>query len=50
MMCVIYVDDTIFIGPSQELIDKEIYLLEIQQPNEEHLSKFRDEVELSAFL
>ena len=26
-VCVIYVDDTIFTGPSQELIDREIKLL-----------------------
>ena len=50
MMCVVYVDDTIFTGPNQKLIDKEIELLGIKQPNEESPFKFRDEGELSAFL
>ena len=49
-MCVIYVDDTIFTGPNQTQIDKEIKLLGIKQPNEESPFEFRDEGELSAFL
>ena len=50
MMCVIYVDDTIFTGPNQELIENEIKLLGIKQPHEERPFEFRDEGELSAFL
>ena len=49
-MCVIYVDDTIFKGPNQAQIDKEIKVLGIKQPNEESPFEFRDERELSAFL
>ena len=49
-MCVIYVDDTIFTGPNQELIDQEIKLLGIKQPHEERPFEFRNEGELSAFL
>ena len=50
MMCVIYVDDTIFTGPNQAAIYKEIELLGIKQPHEERPLEFRDEGELSAFL
>jgi len=50
MMCVIYVDDTIFTGPNQDLIDQEIKLLGIKQAHEERPFEFRDEGELSAFL
>ena len=50
MMCVVYVDDTIFTGPNQKQIDQEITLLGIKQPNEENPFEFRDEGELSAFL
>ena len=50
MICVIYVDDTIFAGPSQKDIDKEVQLLGIKQNNEEQPLEFRDEGELSAFL
>ena len=50
MVCVIYVDDTIFAGPTQEMIDAEVKLLGIKQNNEEHPLEFRDEGELSAFL
>ena len=50
MMCVIYVDDTIFTGPNQTQIDKEIEVLGIKQPNEENPFEFRDEGELSTFL
>ena len=50
MICVIYVDDTIFTGTNQEAIDKEIKLLGIKQPNKDQQLEFRDEGELSAFL
>jgi len=50
MMCVIYVDDTIFAGPSQQDIDEEIKLLGIKQPHEESALEFRDEGEVAAFL
>ena len=50
MMCVIYVDNTIFAGPTQEMIEKEVDLLGIKQVNEERPLEFRDEGELSAFL
>ena len=50
MMCVIYVDDTIFAGPNQDLIDKEVELHGIKHLDEEQPLEFRDEGELSAFL
>ena len=50
MMCVIYVDDMIFAGRNQEMIDKEVRLLGIKQSNEEQPLGFRDEGESSAFL
>ena len=50
MICVIYVDDTIFAGPSQKDIDKEVKVLGIKKPNEEHSLEIRDEGKLSAFL
>ena len=50
MICVVYVDDTIFAGPNQAMIDKEVKLLGIKQINEEQPLEFRDEGELSAFL
>ena len=50
MICVIYVDDTIFAGPDQNRIDEEIKVLGIKQGDEEKPLEFRDEGELSAFL
>ena len=50
MICVIYVDDTIFAGPNHAMIDREVALLEMKQSNEEQPLEFRDEGELSAFL
>ena len=50
MMCVIYVDDTIFTGPNKALINEEIKQLGIKQAQEERPFEFRDEGELSAFL
>ena len=50
MICVIYVDDTIFAGPNQRMIDEEITLLGMKQKHEENPLEFRDEGELSAFL
>ncbi len=50
MICVIYVDDTIFAGPNQDMIDEEINQLGIKQPNEEQPLEFRDEGEISVFL
>ena len=50
MICVIYVDDTIFAGTNQAMIDEEVKQLGIKQSNEEQPLEFRDEGELSAFL
>ena len=50
MICVIYVDDTIFTGPSSKDIDAEVKLLGIKQGSEEQPLEFRDEGEVSAFL
>ena len=50
MICVIYVDDTIFAGPDQSMVDKEVSLLGMKQKNEENPLEFRDEGEASAFL
>ena len=50
MICVIYVDDTIFAGTNQVMIDEEVKQLGIKQSNEEQPLEFRDEGELSAFL
>ena len=50
MICVIYVDDTIFAGPSQSAIDKEVKLLGIKHNSEDRPFEFRDEGEVSAFL
>jgi len=50
MICVIYVDDTIFAGPNQTMIDQEVQKLGIKHSNEEQPLEFRDEGELSAFL
>ena len=50
MTCVIYVDDTIFAGPSQNDIDTEFKTLGIKHRSEDHPFEFRDEGEVSAFL
>ena len=50
MICVIYVDDTIFAGPRAKDIDNEIKILGIKQNSEEQPFKFRDEGKVSAFL
>ena len=50
MMCVIYVDDTIFAGPNQDMIFKEVNLLGIKQLHEEQPLEFRDEGEVSPFI
>ena len=50
MICVIYVDNTIFAGPRQEDIDREVKLLGIKQKIEEQPFEFQDEGEVSAFL
>ena len=50
MICVVYVDDTIFTGPSREYIGRQIKSLGINQPNEERAFQIRDEGELSTFL
>ena len=50
MICVIYVDDTVFADPSQKDIDKEVQVLGIKQRNEEQPLEYRDEGEVSAFL
>lgn len=50
MICVIYVDDTIFAGPSQKDIDTEVQSLGIKQKSEDRAFEFRDEGEVSAFL
>ena len=50
MICVIYVDDTIFAGPCQQSINNEVKLLGIKHDSEEQPFEFRDEGELSAFL
>ena len=46
VMC--HVDDVIFTWSNKELINKEIKLIGIKQPNEEHTFEFRDIGELSA--
>ena len=50
MMCVIYVDNTIFAGTNQAMIDGEVRQLGIKQSNEEQPLEFKEEGELSAFL
>ena len=50
MLRVIYVDDTIFTGPIQQAIEKEIGLLGIKQPHEESNFEFCDEGDVSTFL
>ena len=50
MICVIYVDDTIFAGPTQTAIDNEVKQLGIKLETEEQPFEFRDEGEVSAFL
>ena len=50
MICVIYVDDTIFSGPSQKEIESEVTSLGIKQKSEVRPFEFRDEGEVSAFL
>lgn len=50
MICVIYVDDTIFAGPSQQDIDAEVTSLGIKHKSEDRPFEFRDEGEVSAFL
>ena len=50
MICVIYVDDTIFAGHNEKAINEEIKLFGIKHNNEEQPLEFRDEGELSAFL
>ena len=43
MICLIYVDDTIFAGPNQKEINREIDQLGIKQPHEERAFEFHDE-------
>ncbi len=50
MICVIYLDDTIFAGPNSKDIDNEVKLLGIEQGSEEQPFEFRDEGDVSAFL
>ena len=50
MICVVYVDDTIFTGPDQAAIDNEIRLLGMRRYDEKRPFEFRDEGEISAFL
>ena len=50
MICVIYIDDTIFAGPSAKDIDNEVKLLGTKQNSEEKPFEFRDGGEVSAFL
>ena len=49
MICVIYVDDTIFACPSQNDIDKEVKVLGIKQPSEEHQLKLEMRVNCQRF-
>ena len=49
-MCVIYVNDTIFSGTNQAILDEKVRQLGIKQGNEEQPLEFRYEGELSAFL
>ena len=50
MICVVYVNDTIFTGTTQAAIDKEIKLLGMCRHVEKRPFEFRDEGEISAFL
>ena len=50
MLCVIYVDDIFFAGPSQQDIEKEISLVGIKQPHEESNFEFCDEGEVFGML
>jgi hypothetical protein len=50
MMCVIYVDDTIFASASTDAIDKEIAMLGIASNEQRHTFSLRDEGQINAFL
>ncbi len=50
MICVIYMDDTIFAGPNLNDIDRKIKILGIKQDNEEQPLEFRDVGKLSSFI
>jgi Reverse transcriptase (RNA-dependent DNA polymerase) len=50
MMCVVYVDDTIFGGKSREDIDREIHSLGISTTQHVHTFTLRDEGSVNAFL
>ena len=50
MVCVVYVDDTIFGGPDPEAIEREIQGLGVSRDVERHTFQLRDEGEVGDFL
>jgi hypothetical protein len=50
LMCVIYVDDTVFAGPDATKIQEEIKSLSISKLEEQHKFELRDEGEVGDFL
>jgi hypothetical protein len=50
LMCVIYVDDTIFAGPDAAKIQDEINSLGVSKFEEQHKFELRDEGEVGDFL
>jgi hypothetical protein len=50
LICVVYVDDTIFAGMNSEDLDREIQSLGIHTDVQQHTFALRDEGEVSAFL
>ena len=50
IMCVVYVDDTIFAGANDEILLNEIKALKIPNGENSHVFKLRDEGEVSNFL
>jgi hypothetical protein len=50
LICVIYVDDTIFAGPDAAKIQEEIKSLGVSNFEEQHKFELRDEGEVGDFL
>ena len=50
VMCVVYVDDTIFSGADSLLLEKEICQLEVSSSEKRHEFPLRNEGEVGAFL
>jgi hypothetical protein len=50
LICVIYVDDTIFAGPDAAKIQEEIKILDVSKFEEQHKFELRDEGEVGDFL